>query len=143
MPIPASLLVAVVALCACAASAGGPPEFTLEMLGTASVATLDSLPEPVVTEVVGRRVAIQAHFGLGATGYELVPSGTIGDGVVDILVVAKMPADVMGAQVLTTYAYKLTTPPLEPGSWTVRLHQVMEGEGDPEFLLEQQVLVPR
>jgi hypothetical protein len=119
------------------------PQFELELLGTASVAGFDSLPEPEVTEVVGRRVTIHASFGLGATGYELVPSGTIGDGVVDMLVVARMPAEAMGLQVLTVYAYRLATPRLEPGTWTVRLHQVLDGEGDPEFLLEQQVVVPQ
>jgi hypothetical protein len=106
------------------------------------VAQLDSLPTPIV-EVRDGRVVIHAHFGLGATGYELTPHGTIEDGVIDLLVAAELPTEMAGLQVLTAYEYRLATPVLEPGSWTLRLHHAVADEGDPEFILEQVVVVPR
>ncbi len=129
-------------LSACADRPAAPPLFTLDLLGTTAVAQLDSLPAPVV-EVRDGRVVVQAQFGLGATGYELTPHGTIEDGVIDLLVAAEMSAEMAGLQVLTAYAYRLATPALEPGTWTLRLHHAVADEGDPEFILEQVVVVPR
>ena len=106
------------------------------------MASFDSLPEPRI-EVAEGRIRIHAHFGLGATGYRLAPFGSIEEGVVDLLVSAELPGDMMGLAVLTDYAWVVTTAVLDPGTWRVRVHQAIAAEGDPEFLLEQDVVVPR
>lgn len=142
MPKVAVSLSLLAAFTACANPAGAPPPLSLNLLGTSAVAQLDSLPPPVV-EIEDGRVVIRAHFGLGATGYELTPHGSIEDGVIDLLVAAEMPAEMAGLQVLTAYEYRLATPALEPGTWTLRLHHAVADEGDPEFILEQVVVVPR
>ncbi|HEX9897678.1 MAG TPA: hypothetical protein VGC81_00545 [Candidatus Methylomirabilis sp.] len=142
MPKLAMSLSLLATLSACADQAGAPPLLSLDRLGMTAVTQLDSLPTPVV-EVRDGRVVIQAHFGLGATGYALTPHGTIEDGVIDLVVAAEMPAEMAGLQVLTAYAYRLATPVLEPGTWSLRLHHAVADEGDPEFILEQAVVVPR
>ena len=106
------------------------------------MASFDSLPEPRI-EVTEGKIRIHAHFGLGATGYRLTPFGTVEEGVVDLLVSAELPSDVMGLAVLTDYSYVVTTAVLDPGIWRVRVHQAIAEEGDPEFLLDQDVVVSR
>lgn len=127
---------------ACAVPATSESPFTLDLIGAASVASFDSLPEPRI-EVTEGRVRIHAHFGLGATGYRLLPFGTIEEGVVDLLVTAELPGDTMGLTVLTDYYYVVTTAVLDPGTWRVRVHQAIAEEGNPELLLEQEVVVVR
>lgn len=127
---------------ACATTGSSAGSFTLEVVSTRAVASFDSLPEPRVT-VANGAITVEAVFPLGGAGYRLTPHGSIVDGVIDLLVAAARPEDVMGATVLTVYGYRLRSGTIAPGSYTVRLHHALADEGDPEFILEQPVVIPR
>lgn len=133
------VLLALVAMAGCTTPAPGQ-EFEIEVLGAESAAQIDSMPEPVLAVVAGR-LQVTGFIGLGATGYELVPSGSTGGGVVELLVTPRMPEEMAGLTVLTRYAYRLTTPTLPPGAYTVRLRYADPGGGAPRLVLEGRIRV--
>jgi len=144
-PIPAARRIAWAATgCLILTGCGGPaapdPDFGLELLRSEATDQVDSLPTPRV-EVGTGRVIIEAVFGLGGSGYTLAPTGTVEEGVVDMLVTARLPSETMGLTVLTRYAYRLTSPPLAPGTYRIRLSQGIEAEGAPEVVLDTTMVV--
>ncbi len=134
-------LLAWVAL-GCAPDAGEDPSFVLEVLRTAAVAQVDSLPAPVV-EVEDDRVLVRGAFGLGAAGYLLTASGSAEDNVLDVTVHARMPEGMAGAAVLTAYEYRVTSSPLPAGTYLVRVRQAMDDEGPAEVVFEGERAIRR
>lgn len=127
----------------CAAACGAPAAdatFIVELIHAESVAQVDSVPAPRVAVREGH-VHVEAHVGLGATGYALVPTGTVRDGVVDVLVTPRMPEGMAGLTVLTRYAYRLTTPVLAPGEYLIRVRHADPAGGASRLALEQRVRV--
>lgn len=126
----------------CAPDPGEEPSFVLEVLGTASVSQVDSMPAPVVG-LEEDRVVLRGAFGLGSSGYLLSASGSVEDQVVDITVHARMPDGMAGAAVLTAYEYRVISSPLAAGTYLVRLRQAMDDEGPAEVVFEGEVTLRR
>lgn len=133
-------LVAAV-LAACGPAAEGEMTFTVEVFETVPATQVDTLAPPTM-QVLDGRVAVDAVMGLGGAGYQLTATGSVADGVVDILVTARMPEEVIGASVLTTYGYRVTSERLPSGRYRVVLRHGLEGGGTPEVVGEQEVEVP-
>lgn len=124
----------------CAPDAGEDPTFALEVVRTAAVAQVDSLPAPVVG-LEDARVVLRGAFGLGSSGYLLTASGSVEDNVVDITVHARMPDGMAGATVLTAYEYRVTSSPLPAGTYLVRVRQAMDDEGPAEVVFEGELTI--
>lgn len=133
-------LLGLLPLMACATAAAPDSVFRVEIVRAESVDQIDSVPEPTLT-VAERRLVVEGHIGLGATGYELIPSGMVEHEVIDLLLTPRMPEEMAGLTVLTRYAYRLTTGVLQPGSYAVRLRHAREGGGDPVVVFEGRVVV--
>lgn len=133
-------LVCVLPLLACATAAAPESGLRVEILRAESVEQVDSVPGPVLT-IAERRLQVHGFIGLGATGYELIPSGMVEHEVIDLLLTPRMPEEMAGLTVLTRYAYRLTTGVLQPGSYAVRLRHAREGGGDPVVVFEGRVVV--
>jgi hypothetical protein len=127
-------------LMACATAAAPEPGFRVEVIRTESVEQIDSIPVPTLT-IADRRLQVLGSIGLGATGYELVPSGMVEHGVIELLITPRMPEEMAGLTVLTRYEYRLTTGTLAPGSYAVRLRYAREGDGDPVVAFEGRITV--
>lgn len=129
------------AMVGCGPAANEEMPFDVEVFETAPATQVDTLAPPAM-QVLDRRVAVDAVMGLGGAGYQLSATGSVADGVIEILVTARLPEDVMGATVLTTYGYRVTSGRLSSGRYRVVLRHAMEGGGTPELVGEQEVEVP-
>lgn len=136
---PAGVL-CLLALMACATAAAPDASFRVEILRAEAAEQIDTVPAATVT-VSERRLQVHAFIGLGATGYELVPSGTVEHEVIDLLITARMPGDMAGLTVLTRYEYRLTTGLLARGSYAVRLRHARDGNGQPTLAFEGRITV--
>lgn len=139
MPCTGALL-CLLPLVACATAGAPEPVVRVEIIRAESVEQVDSVPAPALGILEGR---LQVHgvIGLGATGYELVPSGSIEHEVIELLLTPRMPEGMAGLTVLTRYEYRLTTRVLEPGRYAVRLRHARESEGDPVVVFEGRITV--
>lgn len=129
------------AVLGCAPDGAEDPTFDLEVVRTASVAQVDSLPAPVVG-LEDDRVVLRGAFGLGSSGYVLNASGSVEDNVIDITVHARMPDGMAGAAVLTAYEYRVISSPLPAGTYVVRVRQAMDDEGPAEVVFEGGLTIP-
>jgi len=137
-----ALALLILPVLGCAAPADAEPLFTLELLSTDPAEQVDSLPPPRV-EVSEGRLQVTAVFGLGAAGYVLTPVGTVTEGMIDLVVTARMPEETMGLTVLTTYTYRVTSDRLPAGGYRVRLRHAMDGMGAPETVVEETISIER
>lgn len=127
-------------LMACATEEAPEPGFRVEIIRAESVEQIDSVPAPTLT-IAEHRLRVHGFIGLGATGYELVPSGMVEHEVIELLITPRMPEAMAGLTVLTRYEYRLTTGMLAPGSYAVRLRYAQDGEGDPVVAFEGRITV--
>lgn len=133
-------LLCLLPLVACATAAAPDPGFRVEIVRAESVEQIDSVPAPTLT-IAERRLQVHGFIGLGATGYDLVPSGMVEQEVIEVLITPRMPEEMAGLSVLTRYEYRLTTGTLEPGSYAVHLRYAREGDGDPVVAFEGRIIV--
>jgi hypothetical protein len=133
-------LLCLLPLLACATAAAPESSFRAEVIRAESVEQIDSVPAPTLT-IVERRLQVHGFIGLGATGYELVPSGMVEHEVIELLITPRMPEEMAGLTVLTRYEYRLMTGMLEPGSYAVRLRYARDGDGDPVVAFEGRITV--
>lgn len=133
-------LLCLLPLMACATAAAPDPGIRVEIVRAESVEQIDSVPAPTFS-IRERRLELLGSIGLGATGYELIPSGVVEHGVIELLITPRMPEEMAGLTVLTRYEYRLTTGVLEPGSYAVRLRHARNGGGDPVVAFEGRITV--
>lgn len=133
-------LLCLLPLLACATAAAPDPGIRVEFVRAESVEQIDSVPAPAIS-IIDRRLEVHGYIGLGATGYELVPSGTVEHEVIELLITPRMPEEMAGLTVLTRYEYRLMTGALEPGSYAVRLRYARVGDGDPVVAFEGRITV--
>lgn len=136
----AAALLLLLPLLACATSAGPGSPPRMDVLRADAVEQIDSLPAPTL-RVEDRRLLVHGYIGLGATGYELVPSAAVEQGVIDLTITPRMPEGMAGLTVLTRYEYRLTTGALASGSYVVRVHHAREGGGNPTLAFEGSITV--
>lgn len=133
-------LLCLLPLMACATAAAPDSSFRLEVIRAESVEQIDSVPAPTLT-IAERRLQVRGFIGLGATGYELIPTGRVEHEVIELLITPQMPEEMAGLTVLTRYEYRLTTGLLEPGSYAVRLRHARDGDADPVLAFEGRIIV--
>lgn len=133
-------LLCLLPLMACATAAAPDFSVRVEVIRAESVEQIDSVPAPTLT-IAGRRLQVHGFIGLGATGYELVPTGMVEHEVIELLITPRMPEEMAGLTVLTRYEYRLTTGMLDPGSYAVRLRHARDGGGDPAVAFEGRIVV--
>lgn len=126
---------------ACATPRLPEPEVSLTLIGTEAAEEIETIVEPHVGSAAGR-IDVHGYIGLGQTGYDLVPTATAEQGVLDILITPRLPEEMMGLMVLTRYEYQLRVSNLAAGEYTVRIrYAVREGE-EAAVAFEGRVRVP-